>query len=436
MPVLRKDGDVIYCDINSYLLEVGERKLLVGLFRDVTERKNAEKVIMESQQKFEALFRNNPEAAVYLDLEFRILDMNPRFCQLFGYSAKEVEGKHINEVVAPKGMMEEAERLDKHAKNGYVGHDTVRKTKDGSLVYVSISAAPVIIKDKLLGYVGVYKDITDLKNAQEHLKEINRRLEVTNEKLHVVGGLTRHDVRNKLSAVTGNAYLLRQKLVGDAEALEHLKDMEAAVRLVERIFEFAGIYEKLGVEQLTSMVVGEAVDGAVSLFSDLKGVKMVNECRGLTVLADSLLRQLFYNLIDNSLKYGEKIQQIRVYYKTSSADQLELVYEDDGVGIPDNMRSNLFKEGFTSGKGTGYGLFMIRRICEVYSWIIRETGKQGKGVQFTMSIPGIDSIGKARYQIQKPRQHWKEPETNAEVLNTLSPTDQIRSTVTTLGSAS
>ena len=426
MPVLRKDRNVIYCDINSYPLEVGEKKLLVGLFRDVTERKNAEKVIMESQQRFEALFRNNPEAAVYLDLDFRILDMNARFCQLFGYSAKEVEGKQINGVVTPEDMIEEAERLDKDAKKGYASLDTVRKRKDGSLVHVSISAAPVTIEGKLLSYVEVYKDITDMKDTEERLKEMNKRLEATNEKLHVVGGLTRHGVRNKLSAVTGNAYLLRRKLTEDPKALEQLNDMEAAVRKVEQIFEFATNYEKLGVEKLAYMNVGKTADEAVSLFSGLKDVRILNECDGLTVFADSLLRQLFFNLVDNSLKYGEKTRQIKIYYNTLSADQLELIYEDDGIGIRDNMRSNLFKEGFTSGKGSGYGLFMIKRICEVYGWTIRETGKQGKGAQFTMSIPRISSTGKAKYQIQKPRQHEKEPETNMEVPNALSPTEQSR----------
>jgi signal transduction histidine kinase len=131
----------------------------------------------------------------------------------------------------------------------------------------------------------------------------------------------------------------------------------------------------------------------------LKDVKVVNECRGLTVLADSLLRQLFYNLIDNSLKYGEKIQQIRVYYKTSSLDQLELVYEDDGVGIPSDIRDNLFKEG--AGKGTGYGLFMIKRICEVYGWNIQETGIQGKGVKFVITIPKTNPNGKENYLLDR-----------------------------------
>lgn len=377
------EGKDYVFEINAYPTETG----LSAFVKDVTERKREEHALLESQQKFERLFEGIPEATASVDANDCVLDLNPRFSQLFGYSVDEAKGKPLDDLIVPNDKKKEAKMLTENSQEGYVLFETVRKTKDGSLVHVSISAAPVIIEDKQLGYVGVYKDITNLKDAEERLREMNKRLEVTNEKLHVVGGLTRHDVRNKLVAVTGNAYLLRQKLVGDAKALGQLNDMEAAVRLVEEIFEFARIYEKLGVEQLTSMDVGKAVEGAVSLFSGLKGVKMVNECRGLTVLADSLLSQLFYNLIDNSLKYGEKTRQIKVYCKTSSSNQLELVYEDDGVGIPDNMRSNLFKEGFTSGKGTGYGLFMIKRICEVYGWTIQEKGTQGKGARFIMTIP-------------------------------------------------
>ena len=206
--------------------------------------------------------------------------------------------------------------------------------------------------------------------------------------------------------------------------------MEAAVRQVKRIFEFARIYEKLGSEQLLSIDVGKAVDEAVSLFSDLKGVKIVNECRGLTVLVDSLLRQLFYNLIDNTLTYGEKTRQIKIHYNTLNTDKLELVYEDDGVGIPDNMRSNLFKEGVTSGKGTGYGLFMIKRICEVYGWTILETGKQGKGAQFTMTIQRTSSTGKANHQVQKTQERQQEQEANMEAAKTPSATERTRNAIT------
>jgi len=103
------------------------------------------------------------------------------------------------------------------------------------------------------------------------------------------------------------------------------------------------------------------------------------------LLADSLLRQLFYNLIDNSLKHGEKVSRIRVHYEEMGKGQLKLVYEDDGVGIPMAEKEKIFKEGY--GKGTGYGLYLIKKISEVYGWNIRETGKKGKGAQFTITIP-------------------------------------------------
>ena len=395
----RKDGTQVPVEIRTHPIKIKDRTLVLSIARDITVRKEKEKEIQESQQKFEGVFRHNPEAAVYLDVDFRILDVNPRFCQLFGYSAEEVKGENINDVVAPESLKEEAESLNRDARNGYASHDSVRKRKDGSLIHVSISAAPVTFEDNPLGYVGIYKDITKLKDTEERLREMNKKLEVTNEKLYVVGSLTRHDVRNKLSAVTGNAYLLKRKLAGDAKALEQLSDMEAATRLAEEIFEFARTYEKLGIEQLLYLDAGKAFDEASSLFTDLRGVKIVNECNGLNVLADSLLRQLFYNLIDNSLKHGEKAGQIRIYSRTPSADKLELVYEDDGVGIPDNMRSNLFKEGFTSGKGTGYGLLMIKRICEVYGWTIQETGIQGKGARFILTVPEKSQQGKPLYKL-------------------------------------
>jgi signal transduction histidine kinase len=126
---------------------------------------------------------------------------------------------------------------------------------------------------------------------------------------------------------------------------------------------------------------------AVSLFSDLKGVKVVNNCHGLIVLADSLLRQLFYNLVDNSLKYGEKIKTITVFYNFVDANTLKLVYEDDGVGITEAEKTKLFKEG--QGRGTGYGLYLIRKMCEAYAWDIQETGKSGTGAQFTITVPRI-----------------------------------------------
>ena len=153
--------------------------------------------------------------------------------------------------------------------------------------------------------------------------------------------------------------------------------------------EFSQVYEMLGVEELSYMDVENKVDEAAKLFSEFATVKFVNECKGLTVMADSLLRQLFYNLIDDTLKYGEKVTQIRVYYKEEE-EQMKLVYEDDCVGIPEDEKEKIFVEGY--GKGTGYGLYLIRKICENYGGSIKETGVPGKGVQFIMTIPKKNKI--------------------------------------------
>ena len=80
-------------------------------------------------------------------------------------------------------------------------------------------------------------------------------------------------------------------------------------------------------------------------------------------------------------------------------DSLKLIYEDDGVGIPDGEKEKIFKEGY--GKGTGYGLYLIKKTCEVYGWAITETGKQSKGAQFTIPIPKLNENGKANYRLSK-----------------------------------
>jgi signal transduction histidine kinase len=184
------------------------------------------------------------------------------------------------------------------------------------------------------------------------------------------------------------------------ELLESFKDMESACGQIVRILDFARNYELLGVEELTYTDVHEAVQKAVSLFSDLKGAKVSNECQGLIVLADSLLRQMFYNLVDNSLKYGCKVSQIRIFCQQAGGDGLRIVYQDDGVGIPENVRPNLFREGFSTGGGSGYGLFLIKTLMDVYGWRIEETGESGKGAQFTITIPRTAKNGKENYRIE------------------------------------
>lgn len=242
----------------------------------------------------------------------------------------------------------------------------------------------------------------EINGMLTNLEKSQSKLQSMNEKLHVVGKLTRHDAQNKLSTVATNVFLARNELPADHKALKLLDKIESACEKVESIFEFARTYERLGVEELTYIDVQTSVNKAIELLptESLQGIKMENACRGLTVLADSILWRLFYNLIDNSLKHGEKVGQIKVHYEEEGKDNLRLVYEDDGVGISVGEKERIFEEGY--GKGSGYGLHLIRKMCSVYDWTIRETGKPGKGAQFTVIIPRITEEGRIGYKLSKP----------------------------------
>ncbi len=507
--VVTKDGRKLPFEINATKIEYDGKPADLVVARNLEERKRTEKKIRENQEKFERLFRDNPEAAVYVDADFHILDINPRFTELFGYSSVEVRNKKLLDLIVPEDKIEEAKTLAERAGSGLVYEsDTIRKKKDGTIISVSISAAPITVEGQRVGYMGLYRNITKQKRAEEQLEEsrkhfrtlfnlmvdpvaiVDKRgkiLEVTRkaeeitgfkreelvgknflrtkiatakskaimmknlaermmgkhmapyeieiltkdgrklpyeinaakieykgipadmvvfrdvserkkmeEKLRVVGELTRHDVRNKLSAITGNVYLAKKRLSGDSEATEFLAGIESACRRVERIFDFARTYERLGIEELSYVDVAKTIREATSLFSDLQGIKVVNDCSRLAVFADSLLRQIFYNLIDNSIKYGQKISQIRIFFE-EPRNELRLVYEDDGVGISKAEKKKIFKEGY--GRGTGYGLYLIKKICEVYGWTIQETGVYGKGVQFVITIPRVNGAGKESYRL-------------------------------------
>jgi signal transduction histidine kinase len=233
-----------------------------------------------------------------------------------------------------------------------------------------------------LGYA--ISKIIERKKARRILISDAKKINDLNEKLRVVGSLTRHDVRNKLSSLNSHVYLLKKKLKQDPDVTKHLSEIEFASKQIIELLEFAQFYEKLGAEELKYVDVEKYVNDAVALFPQLQGVQLTNQCQGLTVLADSLLRQLFYNLIDNTLKHGEKTTQIRIHFETTGP-QLKLIYEDNGFGIPNTHRDTLFEE--KSNRGINHGLYVVRRICEVYDWTVAETGKFGQGAQFILSIP-------------------------------------------------
>jgi signal transduction histidine kinase len=247
---------------------------------------------------------------------------------------------------------------------------------------VSVDKITVANQDYILS---TFVDVTVQKLIEEKLREDHVKLETANEKLQVVGGLTRHDVKNKHSAIKANIYLLRKQISNRPELLKYLEGIDLAVNQSEDIFEFSQLYEKIGLEEPSSIDVSDSFEEALGLHPEANKLSIVNDCKGLHVPADSMLRQLFYNLVDNSLKHGKKVTEIKLSFKVDE-EATKLVYEDNGIGIPKENKDKIFRDGFTTG-GSGLGLKLVKKMIEAYGWIIEENGVPEKGGRFEITVP-------------------------------------------------
>jgi PAS domain S-box-containing protein len=392
--IITKNGQIKDVTIKGNRIEINGKKMLQGIFRDITESKRSlEKIIFQAH-----LLNAVGQAVIAADTDGRILYWNDAAEQLYGWSKTEVLGKNIIEIMLKEIDEQYPSEVVNHLKGGESWRgEVILKRRDGTMLQVIITTAPITNdKGEPIGILGISIDITEQKWMQQVLEDAIKAVAELNEKLRVVEGLTRHDVRNKLSALNGRLYLLKKRCNSNLEALQQITEIETISKQILRILEFEKIYVQVGSEELKYIDVETHINEAAALFSDLKGIQLVNDCHRLQVLADSLLRQLFYNLIDNTLKYGEKTRTIRIHYEEEK-DQIKLIYEDDGVGIPEDVKVNLFQEGY--GKGTGYGLYLIKRICDAYGWSIQETGVKNQGTRFTMTIPKNGKDDKEGYKI-------------------------------------
>ncbi len=397
-----KGGTIVPVEISTFPVRIGDGVEIIGIARDISERKKAEEAI-----RFHADLLNHVGQAVIMVDNNRIIRFwNKAAEKFYGYSEEQALGHQINELLGNPPREEAEKVLSKLMAGESWSSEACIKNKDGSVVPVILNRTPIFKENgEFSGAASITTDITlqksieaDLSFSLESLSYSLDKIKELNEKLRVVGDLTRHDVRNKLSAVTGYAYILKKKHADEADVVDQLVKMEQAVADSMKIFDFAKMYEQIGSEELIYVNVEEKLKEASALISG--PIPMIkNECHGLTVLADSFLRQLFYNFIDNTRKYGKKTTIIRVHYEKPDQDGLKLVYEDDGVGIPLENKPSLFKEGFSTGGSTGFGLFLTKKMIDVYGWTITEEGEPGKGAKFTLTIPKLNKNGKENYQI-------------------------------------
>jgi PAS domain S-box-containing protein len=353
-----------------------------GISRDITERKKAEEII----QRSDLILQNSSDSIIVTDLSGKITSWNNGAENIFGYRADEIIGEYITKIVKPEEKKEVAPGQLKKIKQGAMfSQQWEGIRKDGSSVWLFLTTK--IIKNEKnipIAMVGFGKDMTEYRMAEEELRKRDKQKEIINQKLQVVGSLTRHDISNKLMAARANLFLLKKKAKNNPDIISYINSIEKSFDESSKIMEFSKFYEKIGAENPALTNVGTAFNEAVKLIHK-RDVEIVNEAHQLVVLADSLLSQLFYNLIDNSLRHGKNVSKIQLSYVQRDME-IKLVYEDNGIGIPQENKLKIFSGKFTTG-GSGLGLKLVKRMIEVYGWTITEEGIPGQGAKFIISIP-------------------------------------------------
>jgi len=228
-----------------------------------------------------------------------------------------------------------------------------------------------------------YRRSKELKWEIHEKTEAEGALLQANKKLNLLFSITRHDINNQLMSVDGFLEILHQKVPDPLLDDCFMRISNASARISAMIL-FTKEYEKIGVTApawqdiptLIDTATREAPLGMVVVKNDLPP--------GIKIFGDPLILKVFYNLMDNAVRYGGKITTIRFFVEDTGND-LVIICQDDGVGIPSEEKDKIFGRGF--GKNTGLGLALSREILAITGITITETGEPGKGARFEMTVP-------------------------------------------------
>jgi signal transduction histidine kinase len=246
--------------------------------------------------------------------------------------------------------------------------------------------ALILIEDMsdLTNQVKAYRAMKAVaENQRDDLKKAQDAISLANKKLNLLNSITRHDINNQLTVQMGYLEILEDTKLDSAQN-EYFLQVHTAAKLISSMIQFTKEYEMVGVNvpvwQDCRTLVDTAAKGA-----PLKQVMVKNDLpAGIEVFADPLIIKVFYNLMDNAVRYGEKITTIRFSVKDQGEEHI-LLCEDNGNGIPSGEKEKIFDRGF--GKNTGMGLFLTREILSITGITITETGEPGKGARFEIAVP-------------------------------------------------
>jgi len=415
-----KDGSSRHVEVAVSLIldEEGNPFELLGVTRDITQRRAAEQALQESEARFRALFENSADGILIIDAEtMHILDCNPAAAAQNGYRREEILGQHVDILhteemkklsADPKAIVELVRSKGSRRVEG------AHRRKDGTVFPLEISMTLVKLGDRMV-FLGMDRDITERKAAEEARRRMEAQL-LNTQKLESLGALVggiAHDFNNLLGAILGNASFAAGEVPPGGPVHASLEDVvsasKRAAELVQQMMAYGGqIRLEPRLVDLSEAV--QSIDRIISLTVPKKVTLTYDLVPGVgPVRADpARIHQVVLSLLTNAAEaIGDAPGSIRVSTGTGRFDRAwldgcalgegmaegtyaSLQVSDTGCGMDEETRAHLFEPFFTTKfAGRGLGLAAVLGIVRAHGGALRVESALGRGTTITVLLPVV-----------------------------------------------
>jgi two-component system cell cycle sensor histidine kinase/response regulator CckA len=412
--MLKKSKDPFYVEITGRMIvdEDGQPKGLQGVTRDITERKQAEIALRESEERFRMLFENAPLGYHSLDANGAIVEVNETWCKLLGYTKEEVVGRNFSNFIHPDFEEVFKQNFPKFKSLGYtLGVEFEMIKKDGSEAIVSFDGKIGYKKDGSFKQTHcVLNDLTERNQTKKEKEKLTEQL-IQAQKMEAIGTLAggiAHDFNNILSSILGFTELALDDANKEPLLYDNLTEVLTAGNRAKDLVQQILALSRHDSPEIRPIQINSIVNEVLKMLrSTIPSSIEIQEniCSNqLVVLADpTQIHQVIVNLATNAkhamsdaigvlavnvdiVSIDESTQEIDMAW----GDYARITISDTGAGIPKTHLDKIFEPYFTTkpvGEGTGLGLSVVHGIIKSHKGNITVSSEPGIGTTFNVFLP-------------------------------------------------
>ncbi|TQD25100.1 PAS domain S-box protein [Methanolobus vulcani] len=401
----RKDGTEYPIRLEARSIPYKGKMVRAVEFRDITEQKESEKALRESESKFRTYVQSAPYAIFIMDEHGNYLEVNKTTCTITGYDENELTQMNISDLIAPESLLRVGQSLDELTTKGYTSIELQIVRKDGSVRWVRGDGAK-LSDNRFILFVS---DITEKKKAEHSLVEAKILAEHSNRiKSEFLANMS-HELRTPLTSVIGFSDILREGVAGELTEKQfgYVDNInKGGKHLLEIINDILNLSKtEAGKMELecrdfhVSKVIDETLESMYPI-ADKKNIelKLINNVNDLNIHADKVkFQQILYNLVSNAIKFTPENGEVLVIVERTD-NGIQVFVTDSGIGIAAEMQEEIFSP-FTQVDashtrrygGTGLGLALVKKFVEMHNGNVWFVSEVGKGSTFTFTIPTAPS---------------------------------------------